>query len=72
MSITPEQMDEMPEGSMVYDRDGDRLTKYNGYWAYNPGKVRGVCVPTAFGPYTLVPPVDPADPDYDPKRHARR
>lgn len=77
--LTPESIDALPVGSRFYDRDGDELTRVEKGWVYTqtlssvncymPGMATKVLL---WPPYSLVPPIDPADPGYDHSKHANR
>lgn len=74
--LTPEQIDALPVGSVIYDRDGDKLERRDQGWAYSSQRATESWTfaesPGGWEPYSLVPPIDPADPLYNPFRDARR
>lgn len=60
--LTPDEIDDLPPGTIIKDRDGDRIMRYPNGWRYLPPAdwqggtepwVAPTCKPSRYPPYEL-------------------
>lgn len=57
--LTTAAIDSLGIGSVIKDKDGDRLTRTQDGWTYMPGEaLPGTTRPTRYPPYTIVKEVE--------------